>query len=109
MRRLLIVGCGEVALRVVRYLRGRYRLYGLRHSVERQGLLRSLGITPLSGDLDDPDSLRRLAGLPHDGLHFVPPRSRGLRDIRTANPPRALGTAGSLPHRLACISASGAH
>jgi len=73
MRRLLIVGCGDVALRMARLLRGRYRLYALSHSAQRHELLRAHGFIPLPGDLDQPAQLSRLAGLSHDILHFAPP------------------------------------
>ena len=96
MRRLLIVGCGDVGLRILPLLRGRYRLYALTHSRERHDELREQGVTPLSGDLDDPQSLVRLCGLPHDLLHFAPPPSAGARDVRTGNLIRALRKARSI-------------
>jgi hypothetical protein len=73
MRRLLIVGCGDVGLRMVPLVRGRYRLFALTRSGERHSLLREMGVTPLTGDLDAVHSLSRLSGLPHDVLHFAPP------------------------------------
>jgi len=109
MRRLLIVGCGDVALRMVGLLRGRYRLYALSHSAQRHDLLRAHGISPLPGDLDDPATLSRMAGLPHDILHFAPPPSQGLRDSRTGNLIRALRRSGSIPQRLVYISTSGVY
>src|ERR1700674_2432977 len=107
MRRLLIVGCGDVALRMVGLLRGRYRMYALSHSAHRHGLLRDHGIVPLPGDLDEPETLARLAGLPHDILHFAPPPSQGLVDSRTSNLIRALRRRRSIPQRLVYISTSG--
>lgn len=109
MRRLLIVGCGDVALRLVRLLRGRYRLYGLSHSVQRCGLLRDHGIVPLHGNLDEPDTLARLAGLPHDILHFAPPPSQGPLDSRSNNLIQALRRGRSIPQRLVYISTSGVY
>jgi nucleoside-diphosphate-sugar epimerase len=109
MRRLLIVGCGDVALRLAPLLRGRYRVFALTHSQARYALLRTHGITPLSGDLDDADSLARLAGLPHDVLHFAPPPNAGSHDPRTGNLIRALRRARSIPQRLVYISTSGVY
>jgi nucleoside-diphosphate-sugar epimerase len=109
MRRLLIIGCGDVALRTVRLLRGRYRLYALSHSPQRYELLRAHGIIPLPGDLDDPAQLSRLAGLPHDILHFAPPPAEGTRDVRTGNLIRALERGASIPQRLVYISTSGVY
>ena len=109
MRRLLIIGCGDVALRMVRLLRGRYRLYALSHSAQRYELLRTHGIIPLPGDLDHPAQLSRLAGVPHDILHFAPPRNEGARDVRTRNLIRALQRGPSIPQRLVYISTSGVY
>lgn len=109
MRRLLIVGCGDVGLRMVALLKGRFRLYALTRSRERAELLRAQGVTPLAGDLDCGNSLARLAGLPHDVLHFAPPPSAGERDARTGNLIRALRKARSIPQRLVYISTSGVY
>ena len=109
MRRLLIVGCGDLGLRLVPLLRNRYRLYALARSHERHALLRTQGVVPLAGDLDHAESLARLAGLPHDVLHFAPPPSGGEDDVRTANLIRALRKARSIPQRLIYISTSGVY
>lgn len=107
MRRLLIIGCGDVGLRVARALRGRWRIYALTHSEDRHALLRAEGIIPVAGDLDRPETLDRLAGIAQDVAHFVPPPGSGARDKRTANLTRALAKGGSLPQRLVYISTSG--
>jgi len=96
-------------MRLVPRLRNRYRLYALTRSRERHALLRTQGVVPLSGDLDDADSLARLAGLPHDVLHFAPPPNRGEDDVRTANLVCALRKARSIPQRLVYISTSGVY
>src|SRR4051812_34223163 len=61
--RLLIVGCGDVGLRVARIVAPRLRVLALTSSPSRVGELRGRGITPLLGNLDDSESLRRLAGI----------------------------------------------
>lgn len=109
MRRLLIVGCGDVGLRTVRALRGRWRVYALVRSGERHAQLRSAGIIPVTGDLDDPESLERLGGLAQDVVHLAPPPGEGIRDARTASLLRALAKGGSLPQRLVYISTSGVY
>lgn len=109
MKRLLIVGCGDVALRTVELLHGRYRMFALSHSVQRHALLRGHGIVPLPGNLDDPATLSRLAGLPHDVLHFAPPPNQGSLDSRTSNLIRALRRTRSIPQRLVYISTSGVY
>ncbi|WP_137894852.1 SDR family oxidoreductase [Ramlibacter sp. 2FC] len=101
--RVLIVGCGDVGLRVARQLLPRVRLIALSSSPERLPALRAQGLTPLRGDLDRPASLARLAGLATRVLHLAPPpgeqpggwwrdpRTLALaRTLRRRTPPRAL-------------------
>lgn len=81
---LLIVGCGDVGLRVARLLRDRFRLIALTTSGERVAALRAAGIVPLVGDLDAPATLARLAGVADAVLHLAPPPAHGDSDPRTA-------------------------
>jgi nucleoside-diphosphate-sugar epimerase len=85
--RVLIVGCGDVGLRVAAALRARVRLIALTSSSDRIDELRSRGVTPLLGDLDRPASLARLAGLATRVVHLAPPAAQGdpqwWRDART--------------------------
>jgi nucleoside-diphosphate-sugar epimerase len=109
MRRLLIVGCGDVALRMVALVRGRCRIFALSHSPPRFAALRRLGVTPVPGDLDQPQTLNALAGLAHDVVHFAPPPSHGVHDTRTAHLIAALAKGQSLPQQLIYISTSGVY
>ena len=59
---LLIVGCGDVGMRVLRLLSGRYRLLALTSTPVRAKVLRTAGAVPLIGNLDEPVTLARLAG-----------------------------------------------
>jgi nucleoside-diphosphate-sugar epimerase len=90
--RVLIIGCGDVGQRAARALGGvqRVRLLALSSSPERGPSLRAQGITPLQGNLDDPRSLRRLAGLATRVLHLAPPPSDELADWRLDPRTRAL-------------------
>ncbi len=85
--RVLIVGCGDVGLRVARSLAGRVQLLALTSSAQRMPLLRSRGITALRGDLDRPTTLARLAGVATRVVHLAPPVAEGdpqwWRDPRT--------------------------
>jgi nucleoside-diphosphate-sugar epimerase len=81
--RLLIVGCGDVGQRVVRLLNGRLRVLALTSSPGRMADLRESGVTPLLGNLEAPDSLRRLAGLATRIVHLAPPPGEGWGDPRT--------------------------
>ena len=84
---LLIVGCGDVGMRVVKLLRGRWRLLALTSSPQRCEFLRAAGVLPVVGDLDDArtlTTLARLACVADAVLHLAPPPSRGNTDTRTA-------------------------
>ena len=105
---LLIVGCGDVGLRVLRLLRGRYRVLALTSSVERVDSLRAAGAVPLLGNLDAPGTLGRLAGLADAVLHLAPPPSAGRSDPRTAALLAALGRGGGAP-RLVYGSTTGVY
>ncbi|CAN5816340.1 NAD-binding protein [soil metagenome] len=105
---LLIVGCGDIGLRVARLLAGRWRLFGLTSSPERAPLLRHAGVQPLVGNLDEPAGLGRLAGLANAVLHLAPPAPAGTSDTRTANLLRALAKGANL-RRLVYGSTSGVY
>jgi nucleoside-diphosphate-sugar epimerase len=106
--RILIVGCGDVGLRAARLLRGHARLYALARSPERHAELRTAGVTPISGDLDQRKSLRRVAALAPYILHFAPPPGEGDTDPRTQRLLASLGR-GSLARSLVYISTSGVY
>jgi len=105
---LLIVGCGDVGLRVVKLLRGHWRLLALTSSRERVDELRAAGAVPLLGNLDQPATLARLAGLADAVLHLAPPPSQGRTDSRTANLLRALALKGRV-RRIVYASTSGVY
>jgi nucleoside-diphosphate-sugar epimerase len=109
MRRLLIIGCGDVALRMIPLVRQRYVVYGLTRDRDRLPALRAAGLKPVWGDLDRPDTLAALRGLAHDVAHFAPPPSSGTRDTRTAHLIASLAKAKSLPQHLVYISTSGVY
>ncbi len=118
--RLLIVGCGDVGLRVAKALRTptalargasnsiatsaqperitdpfacekpRLQVLALSSTPARYAALRAQGITVLRGNLDEVASLRRLAGLATHVLHLAPPPTSGSSDPRTQNLLRAL-------------------
>ncbi|PTT80333.1 NAD(P)-dependent oxidoreductase [Pelomonas sp. HMWF004] len=81
--RLLIIGCGDVGLRVLKLLAGRWQVFALTSSPERAAALRAAGAVPLLGNLDEPATLARLAGLADWVLHLAPPALHGATDERT--------------------------
>ncbi|NIO40074.1 MAG: NAD-dependent epimerase/dehydratase family protein [Burkholderiales bacterium] len=109
MRRLLIVGCGDIGSRLARSVSGRWRVYALSRSENNHENLRAIGAVPIIADLDRPETLVRLAGLAQDVVHLVPPQRTGLRDTRTLNLVRALAKGGSIPQRLVYMSTSGVY
>jgi len=81
--RLLILGCGDVGMRLLPLLRARYRVFAVTTQPERLDELRAAGAIPLLADLDRPGTLRRLAGLAHRVIHLAPPQPDGALDRRT--------------------------
>ncbi len=105
---LLIVGCGDIGQRVLRLLHGRWRLLVLSRSEQGFDALRAAGARPLLGDLDQPASLGRLAGLADAVLHLAPPAAQGWQDHRTAHLVRALARGGRV-RRLVYASTTGVY
>jgi nucleoside-diphosphate-sugar epimerase len=106
--RLLIVGCGDVGLRVLRLLHPRWRVVALTSTPARAPLLRAAGARVIVGDLDRPASLARLAGLADAVLHLAPPPADGVHDARTAALLAALARR-STPARLVYASTTGVY
>lgn len=67
---------------MARQLSPRVRLLALTSSPARSPELRARHITPLHGNLDQPATLRRLAGLATRVLHLAPPPGENLPDWR---------------------------
>ena len=87
---LLVVGCGDIGLRVLRLLRGRWRALALTSSPQRFAELRAAGALPLAGNLDDAATLARIGALADAVLHLAPPPAQGAQDSRTAHLLQAL-------------------
>ncbi len=109
MIRVLLIGCGDIALRTAELLRGRVRLYGLTRRPEDIPRLRQRGIIPIIGDLDRYHSLGRVRAAPFAVLHFAPPPTDGRDDPRTTRLIAALTKARIIPQRFVYISTSGVY
>ena len=105
---LLIVGCGDIGLRVVGLLHERWRVLALTSSRDRVAALRAAGAVPIVGDLDQPATLARLAGLADAVLHLAPPPAQGSIDSRTRHLVQALARSPRLG-RLVYGSTSGVY
>ncbi|GAC1406929.1 MAG: NAD-binding protein [Burkholderiaceae bacterium] len=103
--RLLILGCGDVGMRLLPLVRDRYRIFALTRQPDRCAALRAAGATPLIADLDHAATLDRVAGLAHIVVHLAPPQPDGLLDHRTRR------LAAILPERaqLVYVSTSGVY
>jgi nucleoside-diphosphate-sugar epimerase len=83
--RLLIVGCGDVGMRLLPLACRHFRVFAVTSQAARCGELRAAGAIPIVADLDQPGSLARLAPLANRVVHLTPPRSEGIHDRRTRN------------------------
>ena len=72
-QRILIIGCGDVGLRVARLLPASVKVMALTSTSTRVPEFRAQNITPLLGNLDKVASLKRLAGLATRVVHLAPP------------------------------------
>lgn len=93
MKRLLVVGFGDIARRALPLLRGSFEVVPLSRQTGR--------------DLDCPESLAIEAA--DAVLHLAPPPREAETDSRTANLLAALEKAGILPARFVYVSTSGVY
>ena len=70
-------------MRVAKRIANRARVIAVTSSEGRVGEFRDRGIQPLLGNLDKPESLRRLAGIATHVVHLAPPSGEGWADART--------------------------
>ena len=108
MKRILIVGSGDIAHRLIPLLTDRYQVFAVVRNVVYCEKLRTLKVIPLLADLDSRAALQRLAGLADVIIHLAPPANFGERDLRTRNLLAALGNH-SLPSRFIYISTTGVY
>ncbi|MGD9946452.1 MAG: NAD-dependent epimerase/dehydratase family protein [Burkholderiaceae bacterium] len=84
--RLLIVGCGDVGLRLLTLLQSRrhaLKIIAITRRADQQQAVRQLGAVPIAADLDQPASLRRLAAFGDWAVLLAPPPAHGNDDPRT--------------------------
>ena len=106
---VLIVGCGDVGVRVARLaLAGGGKVSALARTESGAERLRGFGITPVPGNLDEPASL---VGLPTAGklaFYLAPPPGGGRHDTRMRNFCAAIGIE-QAPAKVVYISTSGVY
>jgi nucleoside-diphosphate-sugar epimerase len=106
--RILIIGCGDVGLRVAAALPKHVRVLATTSSAARIPELRAKHITPLQANLDKAFSLYRLASLATYALQLAPPPNTGASDTRTASLIRSLRLR-SKPTALVYASTTGVY
>ncbi len=118
MQTLLLIGCGDIAQRAAPWLVKRFKVFALLRDPAQANAWRTLGCTPLIGDLDHPKTLKRIRGIANRVLHLAPPPNSGDCDTRTQHLLLALGgktpvptkhKPGSLPARLVYVSTTGVY
>ncbi len=115
--RILIIGCGDIGIRVAQQLQGnalaqsqgRPKIFALSSSPGRFTELRKHGITPIEGNLDHPATLWRIAHLATTVIHLAPPAQDGEYDQRTRNLVQILSQQGRSVRRLVYISTTGVY
>jgi nucleoside-diphosphate-sugar epimerase len=110
MRRptLLIVGCGDIGMRVLPLVQRGWHVLALTSSAQRCAVLRAAGAVPVLGNLDEPQTLGRLGALADAVLHLAPPPGGGNHDQRTRALLRVLARGGRV-QRLVYASTSGVY
>jgi nucleoside-diphosphate-sugar epimerase len=103
--RLLILGCGDIGMRLLPLVRARFRVFAVTSNPERCAELREAGAIPIVADLDRPDTLKRLARLAPNVVHLAPPQAHGALDRRTRNVTAILPEGA----RLVYVSTSGVY
>ncbi|MBI4292323.1 MAG: NAD(P)H-binding protein [Betaproteobacteria bacterium] len=107
MKRLLVIGCGDVARRALPTWLARYRVSALLRAPDAK--LASAGVQVIRGDLDRPETLAALASSADLVAHLAPPGESGARDQRTRNLVASLGAGAMLPQRIVYVSTSGVY
>jgi len=106
---ILIIGCGDIGVRVAQQLSRSHRVFALTSSKNRFQELREIGVIPIWGDLDRPETLWRLSGLAQTVIHLAPPQNQGNRDYRTRNLLRILAQGSRTVRRFIYISTTGVY
>ncbi len=103
--RLLVIGCGDVGLRLLPLVRARFRVFAVTSSADRCASLRAAGAVPIVANLDHPASLQRLKGLAQYVVHLAPPPGQGALDTRSRHLSAILPDGG----RLVYVSTTGVY
>jgi nucleoside-diphosphate-sugar epimerase len=106
--RVLIIGCGDVGMRILPILVKTHKVYILTTQESKKESLRSFGARVILGNLDDLQSLHPLAALAENIIHLAPPQQSGTKDQRTRNLLRVLAK-GGMTKKIIYVSTSGVY
>jgi nucleoside-diphosphate-sugar epimerase len=86
--RLVVLGCGDVGLRLARHFGERFRIFGVVRRPEAAAAVRDAGAVPIVADLQERhrgrrSAFRRLASLAATVVHSAPPPAQGHDDPLT--------------------------
>lgn len=121
MLRVLIIGAGDIARRILPLLATRCQVYAVLRDAGKADWWRRHGAIPILADLDRPSSIKRLSGLLRSAswvIHLAPPADsaeavaidRRSRRLRAANAGRKGNCRWeSLPQRWVYISTTGVY
>lgn len=104
--RLLIVGCGDIGMRILSRVRDRFRVVALTSTPMRITELRAAGAIPIVGNLDHRRSLARLTALASRVIYLAPPPSTGDSDPRMRH---LLATLSAVRTKLVYVSTTGVY
>lgn len=107
--RILIVGCGDVGMRLLAQLTPSYKVFALTSSLEKMPILRKAGAIPILGNLDKSETLWRLPQLASHVIHLAPPQGHGVMDSRTQHLLAILAQRASFIRQLIYISTTGVY
>ncbi len=105
---ILIVGCGDIGRRLLPSLTSKFKVFALTSQPEKAHELRLAGAVPIVGNLDQRDTLKRLASLASIVVHLAPPNPTGNLDLRTKSLLSILSQGGRV-RRFVYISTSGVY
>ena len=108
-KKILIVGCGDIGLRVAKIWKSAGKtIFSLARSESSIDIFRQQHIHACQADLDNPQSLENLPTQQSLIYYFAPPPAKGQQDPRMENFLRSLAT-DNLPTQLIYISTSGVY
>jgi len=109
LKQYVIVGCGDIGLRVGRKLMNQGQgVLALARSEDKLKLLQGEGFATLRGDLDYQEDTPRIPVHDRPVFYFLPPQGGGSSDYRVLNFCRSL-TPENRPAKLVYISTSGVY